>query len=48
MDDIPLDFADSYIHLYDVQMTPNGKIKASSRRKLAKTGMHHHIIGKTY
>ena len=48
VDDIPVDFADAYIHLYDVQMTPNGKIKASSRRKLVKTGMRHHIIGKTY
>ena len=38
----------NYVRLFDVQLTPAGKIKATTRRKLAKMKLCHHVLGLTY
>ena len=38
----------NYVRLFDVQLTPAGKINATTRRKLAKLKLRHHVLGLTY
>ena len=47
-DEIPLEAADDYIHHYHVKLNTSGTISAATRRHLTKTGLKHHVLGKTY
>ena len=48
VDEIPIEYADGYIHAYNVQLNKSGTVKAASRKALARTGMQHHVIGNTF
>ena len=46
-DEIPVD-SDGYVHHYNVQLRPDGKISLKSRRQLAALGVSRHRLGHTY
>ena len=48
IDQVPLEEADSFIDHYDVKMTSAMRISAKSIKQLAKLGLHHHVLGKTF
>ena len=37
-----------YVRMFNVQLTPTGKVTAATRRKLAKLKLRHHVLGLTY
>ena len=48
IDELDLENADDYVDHYDIKMTGSMKISAKSIREIAKLGLRHHVLGRTF